>query len=141
MLESQLARKARLYPHRCEIQFKPGDEVLLGSTHTPLPSRDKLSPRYMGPFRMLTNTALKIYRLRVDVTPNWRVLSKSNVNFCLPIPLPPLFACTGEDAENTVRVQSLGAGQLEHLVEAILNFSMVVHTFSYFATDRSQFFK
>ena len=68
MLESQLARKARLDPHRRDVQFKPGDEVLLDTTHTPLPSRDKLSPRRMGPFRVLAKTAPNTYRL--DLPPN-----------------------------------------------------------------------
>ncbi len=59
MPENQLALKAHLNPHRRDVQFKPGDEVLLDNvtTHTPLPSRDKLSPQarcqWMGPFRVL----------------------------------------------------------------------------------------
>jgi hypothetical protein len=44
VLKSQLARKALLDPYHRDVQFKPGDEVLLGTTHTPLPFRDELSP-------------------------------------------------------------------------------------------------
>ncbi len=77
MLESQLARKTRLDPHRSDVQFKPGDEVLLDTTHTPLPSRDKLSSRWMGPFRVLAKTAPKTYRL--DLPPSWRAFSEFNV--------------------------------------------------------------
>ena len=36
MLESQLARKARLDPHRRDVQFKPDDEVFVDTTHTHL---------------------------------------------------------------------------------------------------------
>ncbi len=57
MLESQLALKARLDPHRRDVQFKPGDEVLLDTTHTPLPYREKIPPRRMCPFRVLAKTA------------------------------------------------------------------------------------
>jgi hypothetical protein len=40
-----------------DVQFKPGDEVLLDTTHTPFPSRNEHSPRWMGPFSVLTKTA------------------------------------------------------------------------------------
>ena len=40
--ESQALRKARMDPHRKDVQFSPGDEVLLDTAHTPLPSRDRL---------------------------------------------------------------------------------------------------
>ncbi len=63
MLESQLARKARLDRHRSDVQFKPGDEVLLDTTHTLFPSRDKLLPHWMGPFRVLAKTAPNTYCL------------------------------------------------------------------------------
>ncbi len=62
MKESQLARKARLDPHRSDVRFKPGEEVLLDTTHTPLPSRDKLSPR------VLAKTAPNTYHL--DLPPS-----------------------------------------------------------------------
>ncbi len=83
MLESKLARtrKARLDPHRRDLQFKPGDEVLssssLDTTHTLLLSRDKLSPRWMGTFRVLAKTAPNTYRL--EVPPSWRAFWEFNV--------------------------------------------------------------
>ena len=42
--ERQDSRKARLDVHRRDVQFVVGDEVLLDTTHTPLPSRSLLSP-------------------------------------------------------------------------------------------------
>ena len=77
MHESQAARKARLDPTRRDVRFKPGDEVLLDTTFSPLPSRDKLSPRWMGPFRVLEQTAPNTYRL--DVPSSWRAFSEFNV--------------------------------------------------------------
>jgi hypothetical protein len=119
MLESQLARKARLDPHRRDVQFKPGDEVLLDTTHTPLPSRDKLSPRWMGPFRVLAKTAPNTYRL--DLPPSWRAFSEFNVERLRRyLRRPPAL---GGDDEEPAPVQGLD-GQLEHEVEAILKFSM-----------------
>jgi hypothetical protein len=123
MLESQLASKARLDPHRRYVQFKTGDdsEVLLDTTHTPLriPSRDKLSPRWMGPFRLLAKTAPNTYHL--DLPPSWRAFSEFNLER-LPRYLrrPPAL---GGDDEEPAPVQGLD-GQLEHEVEAILKFSL-----------------
>ena len=75
--ESQALRKARMDPHRKDVQFSPGDEVLLDTAHTPLPSRDRLSPRWMGPFRVLAKTAPNTYRLAVP--PAWRAFDEFNV--------------------------------------------------------------
>ena len=41
--ERQDERKARLDPGRRDVRFEPGDEVLLDTTHTPLPSSGPLS--------------------------------------------------------------------------------------------------
>ena len=62
---------------RRDVLFKPGDEVFLDTTFSPLPSRDKLSPRWMGPFRVLEQTAPNTYRL--DVPWSWRAFSEFNV--------------------------------------------------------------
>ena len=77
--ESQALRKARMDLHRKDVQFSPGDEVLLDTAHTPLrlPSRDRLSPRWMGPFRVLAKTAPNTYRLAVP--PAWRAFDEFNV--------------------------------------------------------------
>ena len=40
--ERQDTRKARLDPGRRDVRFEPGDEVLLDTSHTPLPSRGSL---------------------------------------------------------------------------------------------------
>ena len=48
----QDACKVRLDPSRRDVRFDPGDEVLLDTTHTPLPSRGPLSSRWMGPFKV-----------------------------------------------------------------------------------------
>jgi hypothetical protein len=64
-----------------------GDEVLLDTEHAPLPPRSLLSPRWMGPFKVLACPAPNTYRLspesmsrrrRGASSPN----SKSNV--CAP---------------------------------------------------------
>ena len=55
--EHQDRRKAALDQRRRDVSFEVGDEVLLDTTHTPLPSRDKLSARWMGPFKILAKTA------------------------------------------------------------------------------------
>ena len=60
--ESQAERKTRLDPTRRDVRFKPRDEVLLDTTFSPLPSRDKLSPRWMDAFRVLEQTAPNTYR-------------------------------------------------------------------------------
>ena len=53
--ERQDRRKAELDAHRREVQFKfaVGDEVLLDTEQSSLPSRSLLSPRWMGPFKVL----------------------------------------------------------------------------------------
>jgi hypothetical protein len=51
--ERQDRSKAKLDAHRRDVLFTEGDEVLLETEHTPLPSRSLLSPRWMGPFKVL----------------------------------------------------------------------------------------
>ena len=75
--ERQDRRKEELDAFRRNVQFAFGDEVLLDLEHTPLPSRSLLSPRWMGPFRVLARTAPNTYaRLH-------RVQRRT------PAPLPP----------------------------------------------------
>ena len=63
-----------------------GDEVLLDTEHTPLPSRSLLSPespRWMGPFRILARTAPNTCRLDISATWRIRVLAEfSTSNAC-----------------------------------------------------------
>ena len=75
--ERQDRRKAELDASRRDVQFAVGDEVLLDMEHTPLPSRSLLSPRWMGPFRLLARTAPNTYRL--DIRATWRVFPEFNV--------------------------------------------------------------
>ena len=56
-------RKARLDPGRRDVCFEPDNDVLLNTSHTPLPSRCPLSSRWMGPFQVLRQTAPNIYQL------------------------------------------------------------------------------
>ena len=51
--ERQDARKARLDPGRRDVQFVPGDLVLLDVDRIPLPSRGLLSPCWQGPFSIV----------------------------------------------------------------------------------------
>ena len=66
--ERQDQRKAEHDAHRRNVQFAVGDEVLLDTEHTPLPSRSLLSPRWMGPFKILANPAPNTYRLDIPAT-------------------------------------------------------------------------
>jgi len=75
--EHQDRRKAALDQRRRDVAFEVGDEVLLDTTHTPLPSRDKLSARWMGPFKILAKTAPNTYRLAVPAA--WRAFNEFNV--------------------------------------------------------------
>ena len=61
--ERQDRRKAGLDKHRRDVRFAVGDEVLLDTDHAPLPSRLLLSPRWMGPFKVLACLAPNTYRL------------------------------------------------------------------------------
>ena len=47
-----------------------GDEVLLDTEHTPLPSRSLLFQRWMGPYKVLASTAPNTYRLELPEA--WR---------------------------------------------------------------------
>ena len=76
--ERQDRRKADAWrSSRRDVQFAVGDEVLLDMEHTPLRPRSLLSPRWIGPFRVLARTAPNTYaRLH-------RVQRRT------PAPLPP----------------------------------------------------
>ena len=76
--EHQDHRKAALDQRRRAVYSEVGDEVLLDTTHTPLPSRDKLSPRWMGPFKILAKTAPNTYWLAVPAA--WRAFNEFNVD-------------------------------------------------------------
>ena len=117
--ESQALRKARMDPHRKDVQFSPGDEVLLDTAHTPLPSRDRLSPRWMGPFRVLAKTAPNTYRLAVP--PAWRAFDEFNVERLRRYVRRP-FHLGGDSAEPPPEVGADGA--LEHVVAEILRFRL-----------------
>ena len=75
-------RKAELDAHRRDVQFAVGDEVLLDTEHTPLPSRSLLSPRWMGPFKVLARPAPNTYRLEIPAT--WRACDEFNVERLRP---------------------------------------------------------
>jgi hypothetical protein len=68
------ARRSDGDAHRREVRFAVGNEVLLDTEHTPLPSRSLLSPRWMGPFKVLACPAPSTYRL--DLPSSWWVLQR-----------------------------------------------------------------
>ena len=76
--ERQDARKARLDPRRRDVRFAQGNQVLLDSERTPLPSRGLLSPRWVGPFTVLAQTAPNTYQL--ELPPAWKVVNEFNVD-------------------------------------------------------------
>ncbi len=126
MLDSQLARKARLDPYRHDVKFKPSDEVTSSvgyHTHTPLPSGDKLLPRCHGwATSACSPRQLRTHWHRLDVPLNLRALSEFNVELLSLPPRPPGagWRCRGA---RQAPVQGLD-GQLEYEVEAILMFCM-----------------
>ena len=58
------------------------EEVLLDTEHTPLPLHSLLSPRWMGPFRVLARTAPNTYRL--DLPATWRIFPEFNIERLSP---------------------------------------------------------
>jgi hypothetical protein len=75
--EHQDRRKAALDQRRRDVAFEVWDEELLDTTHIPLPSRDKLSARWMGPLKIIAKTAPNTYRLAVPAA--WRAFNEFNV--------------------------------------------------------------
>ena len=115
--ERQDRRKAELDASRRDVQFAVGDEVLLDTEHTPLPSRSLLSPRWMGPFRVLARTAPNTYRL--DIPATWRVFPEFNVERLRPYLRRP--ARLGGDADVGPPPPVPGAdGVPEHEVQELL---------------------
>ncbi len=79
--EHQDDRKALLDARRRDVQFAVGDEVLLDTAHTPVPSRSLLSPRWMGPFLVTACTAPNTYRLPTRTIPaTWLAFNEFNVS-------------------------------------------------------------
>ena len=117
--EHQDRRKAALDQRRRDVTFEVGDEVLLDTTHTPLPSRDKLSARWMGPFKILAKTAPNTYRLAVPAA--WRAFNEFNVERLRRYLRRPL--ALGGDADEPPPVVAQD-GSLEHEVAAILQFRL-----------------
>ena len=117
--ERQERRKAELDAHRRDVTFAVGDEVLLDTEHTPLPSRSLLSPRWMGPFKVLARSAPNTYR--IDIPATWRTFNEFNVERLRPyyrrsdhmgggVGLPPPVVGSG--------------GLLEYEVQELLKFKM-----------------
>jgi hypothetical protein len=118
--ERQDQRKAEHDAHRRNVQFAVGDEVLLDTEHTPLPSRSLLSPRWMGPFKILASPAPNTYRL--DIPATWRTHPEFNVERLRPYLRRPDHL--GEDAL-VPPPPVLGAdGRPEHEVQELLKFKM-----------------
>ena len=117
--ERQDRRKAELDASRRDVQFDVGNGVLLDMEDAPLPSRSLLSPRWMGPFRVLARTAPNTYRL--DIPATWRVFPEFNVERLRPYLRRP--ARLGGDADECPPppVTVLGDdGMPEHEVQELL---------------------
>ena len=107
--------------HRRDVQLAVGDEVLLDTEHTSLPSRSLLSPRWKGPFKVLTRTAPNTYPL--DVPATWRTCAEFNVERLRPYLRRPDHL-GGEAAPPQ---QVIGAdGRPEHEVQELLKFDVLV---------------
>jgi hypothetical protein len=57
-------------------------QIVSQHEHTPLPSRSLLSPRWMGPFKVLACPASNTYCL--DLPSSWRVFNEFNVDRLRP---------------------------------------------------------
>ena len=117
--ERQDQRKARLDPGRRDVQFAVGDEVLLDTSHSPLPSRSLLSQRWAGPFRVLARTAPNTYRL--ELPPTWRAFDEFNVERLRRYLRRP-DSLGGEPAPPEPVVAA--DGEVEHVVDAVLKFRL-----------------
>jgi hypothetical protein len=82
--ERQDRRKAEFDSHRRDVRFAEEDKVLPDTEHTPLPSRSLLSPRWMGPFKVLACPAPNTYRLDSDIPATWRICPEFNVERLRP---------------------------------------------------------
>jgi hypothetical protein len=85
--ERQDRRKAEFDTHRRDVRFAVpvGDEVILDTEHAPLPSlRLLLSPRWMGPFKVLACPAPNTYRL--DDSATWRIFPEFDVETSASLP-------------------------------------------------------
>ena len=121
--ERQDRHKAELDASRRDVQFSVGDEVLVDTEHTPLPSRSSrsLSPRWMGPFKVLARTAPNTYPL--DIPATWRVFPEFNVERLRPYFRRPDHL--GGDADAGPPPPQIGAdGAPEHEVQELLKFKM-----------------
>ena len=117
--EHQDRRKALLDQRRRDVRFAVGEEVLLDTTHTPLPSRDKLSARWMGPFKVLAQTAPNTYRLAVPSA--WRAFNEFNVERLRRyLRRPPALGGDADEPPPAVEVK----GSMEHEVAALLQFRL-----------------
>ena len=95
--------------------------MLLDTEHTPLPSRSLLSPRWMGPFKVLARTAPNTYRL--DIPATWRLFPEFNVERLRPYLRRPDHL--GGDADAGPPPPEIGAdGAPEHEVQELLKFKM-----------------
>ena len=118
--ERQDQRKAEHDAHRRDVRFAVGDEVLLDTEHTPLPSRSLLSPRWMGPFKVLAIPAPNTYRL--DIPATWRTCPEFNVERLRPYLRRPEHL--GEDVLVPPPPVVGADGELEHEVQELLKFKM-----------------
>jgi hypothetical protein len=117
--ERQDRRKAELDAHRRDVRFALGDEVLLDTEHSRLPSRSLLSPRWMGPFTVLACPAPNTYRL--DLPSSWWWFNEFNVDRLWPYVRRPAHL----DGEPDLPAPVVCAdGAPEHEVAELLKFKM-----------------
>ena len=117
--ESQARRKAAEDRRRRDVQFIPGDEVLLEAAHVSSPTliRSKLAERWLGPFTITAVTAPNTYRLALP--PKWRMFDEVNVDRLRRFHRRP--PSLGGDLVAPPPVVG-AAGREEHEVEEILQF-------------------
>ena len=121
--ERQDRHKAELDATRRDEQFAVGDEVMLDTEHTPLPSRSLLSPRWMDPFKVLARTAPNTFSL--DIPATWRVFPEFNVERLRPYLRRPDGLGGAGDSDPGPPPPVVGAeGSPEHEVQELLKFKM-----------------
>ena len=71
MLTAQSRQKSYAYQHRCKLEFKVGDEVFLKVSPMKgvfrFDMKDKLSPRYVGPFKVKEIVGLVAYKVALPL--------------------------------------------------------------------------
>jgi hypothetical protein len=68
--------------HKRDLFFKPGDMVLLRTTHITLSGKRKFLPKFLGPLRVIATVGVNAYRLELPIY--WKIHNVFNVSLLKP---------------------------------------------------------